>query len=330
MRGQGLQVSLPAEGAQRPGLCPLLRASALALALSLGGCTGLDVFEPDAGPEDLSAAPAVLPLPDNAVELTQRALDEGRFEDAEKMLERVLRAEPESGDARLILGELFLAEGRSSQAFGVFKQLAETPQFAARAHQGAGIAALRSDDPERALDHLKQAVALDPDLWRAWNALGSYYDSERLWAEADEAYESALAVAPDEAIVYNNHGFSLFSQGRLEESIAVLQQALQIDPDLEPTKANLRMALAWSGRYVHAMSGADDRDMPRVLNNIGYIALMRGDLENAEAYLLRAMEADPSFNEVAWRNLTYLRNVREMRAAETAEAEKAKAAETAE
>ena len=119
------------------------------------------------------------------------------------------------------------------------------------------------------------------------------------------------------------------SQGRLDESIASLERALELDPDLKPAKENLRLALAWSGRYVHAMSGADDREMPRVLNNIGYIALMRGDLENAEAYLLRAMEVDPSFNEVAWRNLTYLRNVRDLKAAEQADAQKAKNTEAA-
>jgi Flp pilus assembly protein TadD len=56
--------------------------------------------------------------------------------------------------------------------------------------------------------------------------------------------------------------------------------------------------------------------MARILNNIGFIAVMRGDYDNAEAYLLRAMEADPRYNETAARNLTYLRQVRELAKAE--------------
>ncbi len=44
--------------------------------------------------------------------------------------------------------------------------------------------------------------------------------------------------------------------------------------------------------------------------------MLRGDLDNAEAYLLRAMEADPSFNRIAWRNLAYLRNIRDVKAAD--------------
>ena len=82
------------------------------------------------------------------------------------------------------------------------------------------------------------------------------------------------------------------------------------------TQVNLRLALAWSGRYAHAMTGATDEDISKVLNNVGYVALLRGDFDNAEAYLLRAMEADPSFNKVAWRNLAYLRNIRDLKAAD--------------
>jgi Flp pilus assembly protein TadD len=60
------------------------------------------------------------------------------------------------------------------------------------------------------------------------------------------------------------------------------------------------------------MTGVAENDLPRVLNNIGYIALMRGDLDNAEAYLQRAMELDPAYNVTASRNLAYLRNLREL------------------
>ncbi len=105
-------------------------------------------------------------------------------------------------------------------------------------------------------------------------------------------------------------------QRRLEEAVTDFNRALRIDPEFEVARENLRLALAWQGKYVHAMAGAPDTDMARILNNVGFIALMRGDYGNAEAYLLRAMEVDPRYNAPAARNLTYLKQVRELAEAE--------------
>ena len=209
----------------------------------------------------------------------------------------------------------FLIQGNPAQAVGAFAGLAEDPVVGPRARQGAGISMLLIGATETGVAQLRAAVEADPSLWRAWNALGSHYDSLGEWETAAEAYGKALAERSDEAMLYNNRGFSYLMQGRLEESILDLQRALQLDPDMAPAQINLRLALAWSGRYAHAMMGAADEDMPKVLNNVGYVALLRGDFDNAEAYLQRAMEADPSFNKIAWRNLSYLRDMRDLKAA---------------
>ncbi len=77
------------------------------------------------------------------------------------------------------------------------------------------------------------------------------------------------------------------------------------------------LALAWKGRYVRAVAGATNTNRGRILYNIGLIAILRGDYVNADSYLLRAMEADPSFNEIASRNLAYLKHVKELRDADS-------------
>ncbi len=104
----------------------------------------------------------------------------------------------------------------------------------------------------------------------------------------------------------------MLMQKRLKEAVEDFDRALRIDPRFDVAQENLRLALAWQGKYVHAMAGASNRDLPRILNNVGFIALMRGDYGNAEAYLLRAMEVDPRYNETAARNLSYLKQVREL------------------
>ena len=142
--------------------------------------------------------------------------------------------------------------------------------------------------------------------------MGAYHDAREEWAEAGESYRKAIAVVPDNSVVRNNLGFSLFMQGRLDEAISELIKAVRMDPEFALARTNLRLAYARKGRYLQALAGLTEDDLGEALNDVGYIALMRGDYENAEAYLLRAMEADPAFNERAWRNLNYLRSLREL------------------
>lgn len=282
---------------------------AAAALVALAGCEtpSQELYEPE-----VAALPVIEPAAPGTLDLAARALSESRFDDASRLIERVLLAEPERWEAQLLLGELHLASGDSAGAEPIFESLLDKADVGARALQGHGIALTLQGKRDRGVESLQQAVAQDPGLWRAWNALGYYHDSNRDWAAAAASYSKALEGDPNSVLIYNNRGFSMLMQKRLEEAVVDFDRALQMDPEFEVARENLRLALAWQGKYVHAMAGATNDDMARILNNIGFIALMRGDYDNAESYLLRAMEADPRYNETAARNLTYLKQVREM------------------
>jgi Flp pilus assembly protein TadD len=153
---------------------------------------------------------------------------------------------------------------------------------------------------------LHQVATSDPTLWRAWNALAQTFDSAREWEQARASYEQALWAAPDAARIHNNLGVSLLRAGAAAAAIDQFGKALELAPGLAIAQTNLRLALAFEGRYLEALAGVPERSLPEALNNVGYIALVRGDHARAEAYFLRALEASPSFFEPAWRNLQYL------------------------
>lgn len=291
------------------------RVWVIALCVWLGGCSALDWGEAEEEPSvDVNslvreqigvAGPETLGMADKAIE------DE-RFDDAERLLERVFVSDPESVEGKLLVAELRLARGDPAGALAPFSELVEKPEVAARAKQGRGITLLLIGDGESAEKSLREAVSADATLWRAWNGLGAHQDSRGQWGSAEKSYRRALALRPAEPMLHNNLGFSLFMQDRLAEAIDSLGTALRLDPEFDLARTNLRLAFARKGQYLKALSGAQDQNLGRALNNVGYIALLRGDYESAEAYLLRAMQVDPSFNERAWRNLNYLKNLREL------------------
>ena len=290
-------------------------AAALVMLAAMAGCQTLSQEQP-AEPE-IVVVPSVEPVAPGTLNLVERAMAEGRLDDAGQLIERVLLAEPDNREAQLLLAELHLASGDAESAALIFESLVDNADVGARAQQGLGIALTLQGVLDRGVENLQQAVARDPGLWRAWNALGYYHDSNRDWPAAADSYGKALEGNPESTLIYNNRGFSMLMQRRLEEAVADFNRVLQMDPDFEVARENLRLALAWQGKYIHAMAGAPEADMARILNNVGFIALMRGDYGNAEAYLLRAMEADPRYNATAARNLTYLKQVRELAEAES-------------
>lgn len=235
-----------------------------------------------------------------------RALEEGDMGTADTMLQRVVLINPKSIEARLAQGEVFMRLNRYQEAINVFNRLIIEEKVLARAYQGLGLARLQRNELPRAKEALEKAVALNDELWRAWNGLGFYYDRQKNWAEAEKSYNAALEVRRDKPSLFNNRGFSKLMRRRYEEAIEDFRAALGLDPNLPVARMNIRLAQAWLGRYVEAIAGSSQRELPEVLNNVGYIAMLKGEYAAAQAYFSRAMELSPSYNETAAKNLRKL------------------------
>jgi Flp pilus assembly protein TadD len=244
-----------------------------------------------------------------ALEVAQNALAEERYRHARSWYQKVLQAEPHNERAKLGLAETWLGDGQRQNAMTLFEELVPSPAVGAEALQGKGIALLADGEGEAAGVALRAAVARDARLWRAWNALGLLFDGKQDWAAAADAYAKAAAAAPGSAVPHNNWGVSLMTQKRYAEAAEQFARAIALAPDSEATKTNLRLALAFQGRYAEAMAGVQQEDVPTLLNNIGYVAMLRGEKDRAKAYFLRSMELSPNYNQRAARNLQTLEGV---------------------
>ena len=274
-----------------------LLAAVICGALLLSGCATTEPTPP--------AQPAASPeAVRSALARADAALSKGDLTAARKGYRRVLTLAPDTKAAQLGLGEIELVAGDPNQALEYFSAVATAdPTLRPGALQGQGITLVKLGRPEAALPALKEAVTLDPGLWRAWNALGTLEDARHDWAAADEAYGKALAIKPDAAIVLNNIGMSKLVRRDYAAAEQDFARALAMDPDLDEAAANRRLAQAWQGRYEVALQGAGNETLPRLLNDVGYVAMLRGDLATAESLFLRAIAASPTYHDVAYKNL---------------------------
>ena len=88
---------------------------------------------------------------------------------------------------------------------------------------------------------LEARIHSHPDA-DAYADLGAWFEQNRQTECAVEAYRSGLKWAPDSARLDYLLGRSLYSAGRLQEAVAPLQQAAQLDP--EELKAHLLLGVA--------------------------------------------------------------------------------------
>jgi len=92
---------------------------------------------------------------------------------------------------------------------------------------------------ERAEAAAAKALALDPSLAEAHNALGIVrFLLEWKWAEAERSFQRALELNPGLAQARSWYGLELVALGRLEEATKQVQTALELDP-FEPIYSQL-------------------------------------------------------------------------------------------
>lgn len=118
-----------------------------------------------------------------------------------------------------------------------------------------------------ALENVRQAIALKPEAPEAYNLRGLIYGSLGETRLAEESFQRALQLNPNDADTRHNYGFLLCQERRFAES-----------------ETQFRAALA-QPRY---------RDTVRTLFNLGVCQARSGQWADAERSLARSYELDPS------------------------------------
>lgn len=122
-----------------------------------------------------------------------------------------------------------------------------------------------------ALDEVKQALQIDPNLADAYSVRALIYMEMMENGLAEENFRQAMKLSPDNPDLANNFGWFLCQTGRADQSIAYFERAL-------------------SNRQYSSPS--------RALNNAGMCSLRQKRTADAERYLARAFQMDPANPDV--------------------------------
>lgn len=105
--------------------------------------------------------------------------------------------------------------------------------------------------PERALEHLKQALALDPGYSDAQFQLARIYATTDP-ARAAQSYESILAANPQDPGALFQLALLRVRQNRLDDAVALLTRLVAVDPQSFQARSTLAQVQASLGHYAEA------------------------------------------------------------------------------
>jgi serine/threonine-protein kinase len=138
---------------------------------------------------------------------------------------------------------------------------------------------------------LAQALELDETLAEAHAAnayIRAYYEWD--WRAAEQEFRRALELRPNYADAYFSYGRFLASRRRLDEAIAQVGRAVELDPLSLPLQANRALLYYFAGRYEEAdtqLRNVLERDSTDVLAQWGraLVAEQQGKLDQTIAIL---------------------------------------------
>jgi tetratricopeptide (TPR) repeat protein len=249
-----------------------------------------------------AAAQAVPPAIQSLYAAAMRHLQAGRREEAERLLQQVLAAEPRHADSLHLLGVIGGQTGRHAWAADMISRaIAINPRHVSY-HSNLGVALRQQGRLDEAIASFRAALDLRPDNAEAHNNLGIALGDQARPDEAVACFRRAIELDPTYLGAHTNLGNALKAQGRLDEAIASYHRAVALDPNRPGAHNNLGTALRQQGRVDAAVAcfhRAIERDANYVLahNNLGIAFKEQALLDDAAACFHRALGLSPGFAE---------------------------------
>ena len=162
------------------------------------------------------------------------------------------------------------------------------------------LAALNAEDARLGSELALKALEQDPRSGMAWYVLAVAREKAGDFASSLKAYQSALALLPDQAKVANDLGRLAYRMGMKEIAEQLFRRYLEANPTSHEAANNLACTVRDQGRSDEAIAvlrpaiNARPTD-PLLWNTLGSVLSDKGDLAGSIVFFDEALRVDPDF-----------------------------------
>jgi len=193
----------------------------------------------------------------------------GRKDEAISAGQRAISLDANYAPAHIVLSRIYMSNDRSAEGFAEAQRSLALDASSAEAHLAMAYAYAFAGQGDAALAEIKQAITLEPDVAHYYVELGIQLRRMERFDEAIQAYQTAVSLYPKLATAYDGLARAYFSgPGDYEKALEAFQKAIELAPN---------NASAYSGK--------------------GYVYLVQGKLDEAEAAFNQALALAPNMQE---------------------------------
>jgi predicted Zn finger-like uncharacterized protein len=231
---------------------------------------------------------------------------EGRADDAQKVLAEARAKLPDSAALHRGLGELALSQGRYDTAIAELKKALTLDPSDVRAEFRLAVAYTKHRDFDDAKKTFDAVEKVDTDYPGLALERGELYEAMGQKDQALKAYETALAKAPNDLDLMLRVGCGKVAAGRAKEAEELLHKVLEQRPQSAETNACLGRALLSEGTNPAEALKTLQRAVELDPHNaeyymyVGWAANEAGQVATAERALARALELDQGLGDAYW------------------------------
>ena len=246
--------------------------------------------------EALNRSPNFLDAIQGIVELD---FQRGKPADAIQLIQEKINADANDAPLYLLQGQVLVRAKQPSDAKASFLKCIELDKqnlsgfvMLAQTEQSLG-------DVPGAIGHYKQALAIAPSNAGLYTTLGTLYEGQGNWQEAQTLYQRALGIQPEEPLAANNLAYIMLEHGgNVTVALTLAQTARRGFPNLPNSADTLGWAYYQNAAYSLAEPLLEDAVKGAPANagyrfHLGMTYQKLNDVKRARIELEKSIHMDP-------------------------------------
>jgi Flp pilus assembly protein TadD len=156
-----------------------------------------------------------------------------------------------SSEVLMVQGMIRQAMGKWQDAIRLFQQLLRAEPANVEAYRLLADTWDRAGHQKEAEESFHEALRLRPGYAGLYNSLGDFYSRHGLYSQAEQAFSTGLGLTPESPSMYYNLGANYFRMGRWADAGRAFEKSLAIKPTAL-AYANLGTVRFYEGNYAEA------------------------------------------------------------------------------